>query len=270
MIDDIDFLLVTCSMEQSRHDILVKVVENLKKEAPEIIDRITVFDNASKVKETSLLLTAQFPNIYVSDKNIGYWSAIKWWLDNIQTKKYTYIIESDMMHYNFKKIYDCKEYLDANCDIGSVRLHEYSVVDKHLYDKEKPTADSKKYIWQSHTNRVTNKKIEFLKNDNGIWKTTFLTQLMSLNRSTAIKNAFSKLEEFDKFCELDFQKLYWQQYQYTGILDKGIFVYANESAWGGSSITGSWTNKNTLEKIGYQETRNSKIINSTSYTCKKL
>ena len=272
-MSNIDFLLVTCSMEQSRFEILKKVVDNLKKEAPEILEKICVFDNASKIIETQKLLKDNFSNVYISNKNVGYWSAINWWLKNIQTKKYTYIIESDMMHYNFSKLYNCEKYLDMFDDIGSVRLHEYDVNLKHLYNKDKPVRDSRKNIWQSHTNKKTNKPIEFIDSisiyDSVLWKTTFLTQLVSLNRSSTIKNCFESLSKLDKFSELDFQKLYWDHYNYTGILDKGIFN-VDDACWGTSNITGSWTSKDVLEKIGYQETRNSKIVNLNEFLVTKI
>jgi hypothetical protein len=265
---EIDFLLVTCSMEQSRYEILKNVIHNLQQQAPEIIDSITVFDNASTIEDSNKLLST-FNNVYVSNKNVGYWTAINWWLNNIQTKKFTYIIESDIIHYSFQKIYECEAFLNANDDVGSVRLHEYSVKNRHLYNKDCPTQGSKKSIWQSHTNKCTQKQIEFFETGSDIWKTTFLTQLPSLNRSTALKKCFAKLSEYEKFSELDFQKLYWDEYKLTGILDNGIFN-SPDAAYGTKNITGSWTDKNFLQKIGYQETRNSKIVLAEDFEVKKL
>ena len=270
MLDsEIDFLLVTCSMEQSRHDILKNVVDNLKQQAPEILEKITVFDNASKIEDTHRLLLSTFKNVYISNKNVGYWTAINWWLNNIQTKKFVYIIESDIIHYDFQKIYECETFLNSNSDVGSVRLHEYSVKNRHLYNKDCPVRDSKKSIWQSHTNKCTNKKIELSQTDNSdIWKTTFLTHLPALNRSETLKKCFMKLSKYEKLSEFDFQKLYWDEFKITGILDSGIFNVP-DAAFGTKNITGSWTDKNVLQQIGYQETRNSKIVATEDFEVKK-
>jgi hypothetical protein len=176
----LELLLVTCCLEQTRYDLLKEVVENLECSLDQIENyNLTIFDNASTIEATIPLLTTYFNNVYQSSVNVGYWSSISWWLDHIKTKNvdYTYIIESDMMHYHMYLLNHCVSFLDNNQEIGSIRLHEYSIKDWHLYNKDHPVKESKRNLWQSHTNRVTGEKITLLKTNNDlIWETNFLTQ----------------------------------------------------------------------------------------------
>jgi len=265
-MNNVSFLLVTCCLEDSRTNLLQYVIENIQKEAPEIISNLTIIDNASTDPDAIELLRNTFKNVYFFNRNVGYWTAINWWLKHIEPSqpKFTYIIESDMIHYDFIKFKSCVEFLEKNEDVGSVRLHEYSVKNYHLYNKDRPTSESKKGLWQSHTNKITGNKIEFLCEQNNIWTTTFLTQLPAINRYEALHQVFLELQNRKNFTEIDFQKLYWEKYKKTGILDGGLF-HCNLNPYGSKGITGSWTNASELAKIGYQTTRISTIMPSDQY-----
>lgn len=267
----IAFLLVTCCLEQSRAKILSDVVDNLTSEAPELREIMTVFDNASSEPGVIDLLTKSYLHVYQADRNVGYWSAVDWWLTSIfdTSPKYTYIIESDMMHYGFNKLWSCASYLNDHHDHGSVRLHEYSINDRHLYDKDKPRNDSRKNLWQSHHNKVTNKPITFDRSSGDIWSTTFLTQLPALNRYDTMHSVFKELRSLQQFTELDFQSHYWQRYSRTGILDGGIY-HCNMNPYGAKVITGSWTTPQELQRIGYQQTRHASIVPHDQYNVVRL
>lgn len=265
------FLLVTCCLEPSRSEILAQVIANLQEQAPEIQPIITVFDNASSEVGTTDVLKDCFANVYRADRNVGYWSAIDWWLEHLKDDPpaYTYIIESDMIHYGFNKLWPCAEYLNSNPDVGSVRLHEYSVAERHLYDKDKPRQDSRRGLWQSHTNKETGLPIKFDHSSGDIWSTTFLTQLPALNRYQTMREVFAELQATPRFSEFDFQRLYWQRYRRTGILDGGIF-HCNLNPFGAKAITGSWTSEVELRKIGYQTTRFASITPHDQYNVVRL
>lgn len=266
----VGFLLVTCCLEPSRLEVLEQVIDNIKHEAPELIDVITVFDNASTESGTVDKLLDVFPNVWRSNANVGYWSAIHWWLNHLSKDppKYTYIIESDMIHYAFNQIWPCAAFLDNNTGVGSVRLHEYSVKNFHLYNKDKPTQGSKKTIWQSHTNKVTNQGIVLCHAEGKVWTTNFLTQLPALNRYDALSEV---IESFVgcQFSELDFQRRYWERYQRTAILDGGIF-HCDPGSHGVKAITSSWTPEEELKRLGYQTTRFASITPLEQYTVLKL
>lgn len=273
----ISYLLVTCCLEPSRAEVLRLVVENIKVEAPELLDQLTVFDNHSTEPGILDLLTTTFKHVYVADKNVGYWSAIDWWLSNdwwlntpSTAPKYTYIIESDMIHYAFKKIFDAEKFLDANPSIGAVRLHEYSVKNKHLYNKDVPTQGSKSNIWQSHTNKVSGKPVSLsVEETDGIHAANFLTQLPALNRYLPLKRAFDELKKLPSFSELDFQRLYHQEFSMNAIVDGGIF-HCNPGAYGVKAVTSSWTNPAELSRLGYHGTRQGSITPASQYTVNKI
>lgn len=261
MFDDVAFLLVTCCLEPSRAKILNVVVDNIKTLAPELMSKICVFDNASTEPGVVELLAKNFINVYQSSRNVGYWSAINWWLSTLKSdKKYTYIIESDMVHSDFLALNDCKTLLETHSDVGSVRTHEFSFEKRHIYNKDVPVKGSKRNIWQSFTNHSTGKKINFsdpLKiDDSTFYVTNFLTQLPSLNRLEVVSEVFKNLLSMPSFSERDFQGQYYQRYQKTAIIDGGLFNcdfggYENKDA----AITGSWSSDDDLKRIGYQPTR---------------
>lgn len=260
------FLLVTCCLEQSRAEILAEVLKNLGEQAPELHEKLDVFDNASTVPGTIDLLQDCYAHVYQADRNVGYWSAIDWWLDHLSDDppEFTYIIESDMIHYAFNKVWQCAGYLQRNPDVGSVRLHEYSVENRHLYNKDRPHPDSRKGLWQTHTNRITGHKVKIDHSEDDIWSTTFLTQLPALNRYAAMREVFTELRQRQAFSELDFQQLYWQRFHRTAILDGGIF-HCNLNQYGVKAVTGSWTSEGELKKLGYQTTRHAAILPRDQY-----
>lgn len=266
----ISFLLVTCCLEPSRAEVLRLVVENIKAEAPELVDQLTVFDNHSTEPEVVDLLKSTFKHVYVADKNVGYWSAIDWWLSTPLDSQFTYIIESDMIHYAFNKIWDAARFLEQNTNVGSVRLHEYSVKNKHLYNKDAPLKGSKTNIWQSHTNKITGKQIVLSDESiDGIHTANFLTQLPALNRYAPLKRAFEQLKELQSFSEIDFQRLYHEQFQLNAIIDGGIF-HCDPGAYGAKAITSSWTDPSVLSRLGYQGTRQGSITPQSQYTVTKI
>lgn len=264
-------LMVTCCLDQSRADVLNTVVDNVKKEFGYRIEDITVFDNASTIESSTRLLNSEFKNVYQSNKNVGYWSAIDWWLNQLDDDtSYTYIIESDMMHYNVENRFeDCLRFLEANPQVGSVRTHEYVVEQRHLYDKDRPHPLSKRNLWQSHTNKVTGEALSFWEPHHDVWHTTFLTQLPAINRLWAMRESFNELRELGDFSELDFQRSYWKRYSQTGIIDNGLF-HCDLNPYGSKVITGSWTDPNKLQSLGYQQTRFSKLLPRDQYTVKRV
>jgi hypothetical protein len=271
-VKNVEFLLVTCCREDSRAHILNEVVTNLKSQFPECASQVTVFDNASTVSGVRELLISNFDNVFSSDKNVGYWSAIHWWLNHVKDSdsKYTYIIESDLIHYGFQSLWSCVEFLDKNDDVGSVRLHEYSIANRHLYNKDVPHKNSRRTLWLSHINKMTNKPVEIEETtSNLIYKTTFLTQLPALNRFSAMKIAFDVLQHMPHFSEIDFQRLYWEQYKKTAIFDGGIFN-CDLTAYGRKVITSSWTPANELTMLGYQTTRFASITPLEQYVVTQI
>lgn len=263
-------LMVTCCLEQSRYEILEQVVNNLEQQDPNAPCYITVFDNASTVPATTKLLS-RFTNVYRAERNVGYWTAIDWWLDSMKDSPpdYTYIIESDMIHYDFKALPECVQFLDDHPDVGSMRLHEYSIENKHLYNKDAPVQGSRSNLWQSHTNKVTKQPVEHHHVSGRFWANNFLTQLPALNRYSTMKNVFDKLHAAGKFTELDFQRLYHDERLVSSIIDGGIFN-CDLNPYGTKIVTGSWTDPKELARLGYVATRQATIDTRGCYQVTKL
>ena len=262
------FLLVSCCLEESRTEVLRHTVKALLDNLPSHhVPSLTVFDNASSDPSTIALLKDSFSTVYRSDRNVGYWSAISWWLESLVGRDVdlTYIIESDMIHYDLSSLDHCINVLSEHDDIGSIRMHHYDVENRHLFDKDRPRSDSYRNLWQSHTNKVTSEPIIFSKLTDVVWSTTFLTQLPAINRYVSMKEVFSELRGHQTFSELDFQRLYWKHYNRTGILDGGAF-HCDLNAYGSKVITGSWTDVNVLKSVGYQPTRQASIVPADKYT----
>ena len=267
-MNDVGYLLVTCCLEESRAQILKQVVENLQKEAPELKETLTVFDNASIVDGTVDLLKSNFKNVYRADKNVGYWSAIDWWLDHTAgvPPKYTHIIESDTLYYGFTRMRECVKYLDRHPYVGSVRLHRYSIAEMYRYNKDVPRKDSDRKIWQSHYNRVAGINVTFRRMEEGnVWESTFLTVLPALNRYSTMVDVFKELASVPKFSEPDFQRLYWKHFQVTGILDGGLLHGDLGADFDGPTVTGSWTEQEKLQELGYLPTRHAAITPRDQY-----
>lgn len=273
----IAFLLVTCCLEQSRAEILHDVVANIKQQDPALARDLTVFDNASTQPGVTELLAKQFTNVYCCQRNVGYWTAIDWWLRQLAASEdppeFTYIIESDMMHYAFDRIWGCADYLASHPDVGAVRLHEYSVADFRYYDKDRPILGSKKTIWQSHTNKVTGQGVKLVRapepEHRSIWRTNFLTQLPALNRFPTMLQAFEHLHQTQQFTEYEFQRVYHASYPVVAILDGGIFN-ADAASHGTKAVTGSWSSPDVLKRIGYLSTRFARIEPRDSYIVTRL
>lgn len=264
-------LLVTCCLEQSRYDVLQQVVENLRTQCPAgWMTRITVFDNASTHPGVDELLQG-FGNVHRADRNVGYWSAIDWWL-NAQREdppELTYIIESDMVHFAAERLTSCEAFLHDHPNIGAVRLHEYSVENKRLYDKDVPVQGSRRNLWQSHTNHVTGQPIFHEHVEGPFWRNNFLTQLPALNRYRSMVGSFAELNRLGSFSERDFQRAYHAEHPFNSIIDGGIFN-CDLNPYGTKVVTGSWTLPDVLRSMGYTGTRVAEIVPRDQYTVRKV
>jgi hypothetical protein len=274
-------LLVTCCLEPSRYEVAKQVFANIRDNCPpEWVNNITVFDNASTYLGVGEIRST-FQNVYRADHNVGYWSAIDWWLNHLEkespwpvgdqtfTPKYTYIIESDMIHYGAHRLADCVKFLDAHDDIGSVRLHEYSIENMRFYNKDAPIPGSRSNLWQSHVNKATGQSIVHNQVEGPFWRNNFLTQLPALNRFATMKKVFDLLAQCPQFTEFDFQQMYHVEYPEISIIDGGIFN-CDLNPYGTKVVTGSWTDPKVLKQLGYQNTRFASIAPRSQYTVTRL
>lgn len=279
IMSKVEYLLVTCNKEQTRYDIMKKTVENLRNVILPYVqqDCFTVIDNASTVGDTIGYLKTTFENVYVASQNIGYWSAIDWWLEHIKDRgtEYVYIIESDLIHNNDVAaiIGRAIAFLDKNKDFGTIRTHKWSYANRRLYDKDRPLHNSDRTHWRTHTNYVTKKRVEILPtSEPEFYRTTFLSQLPAINRFDGIHAVFKQLRMYETFPEPEFQKLYYEYYErilqsppFTGMIDGGIFCDLTND----KMVCGSYTPTAHLSYLGYCSTRIGNITESSQYTIKR-
>lgn len=265
----IAFLLVTCCREQSRAEILAEVIKNLHEQAPELYETLTVFDNASTIPGTIDVLRDSFTHVYQSDKNVGFWSAIDWWLDHLNDDppQYVYIIESDLIHSRWNKLWECAAFLDRHPGCGGVRTHEYVVAERPLYDKDHPRRDSKRHAWRSHKNIITGQRVDIDHAEDDLYVTTFPAHVPALNRYSMMDRTFKKLRQMPGFTEHDFQRACHEQYQQMGLIDGGLF---KELAYNGAGAVGSFMSPDALKKMGYQTTRSATITPQDQYKVSRL
>jgi hypothetical protein len=252
------------------------VIENIvqcSKVRPQLVDDIVVFDNASTRPQTVERLLRIFPRVHVSDRNIGYWSALDWVVRNVDRAlpgpacDLMYVIESDMIHYDIQRLADAERFLRMNPQVGSVRCMEYSIKDQRLYDKSRPVPGGRRWAWQNHTHLVTNERIKHTLTDvPGIYTTNFLAQLPALNRVSAISRAFVTLRARGSFTEHDFQRACYEQHPVNALIDGGIFHVKLTASDGSSCLSGSWSTAQQLSTVGYRETRRDAILPSDSYS----
>ncbi len=256
-------------MERSRAEALTMVLANLQEQAPNLKDELTVFDNASSYPGTLDALHSAFSNVYQANKNVGYWSAIDWWLNSMRADPpdYTYIIESDMIHKRFERVYDCVSYLDQRLHVGGVRLHEYDVANKHLYDKDRPTKGSHTNAWRSHTNTSTGARVELKQDIGDFYQTNFNAHLPAVNRYEMLLHAFDTLSLHQRFTEHDFQRVCYERFQTIAVLDGGIY---EDIAFNGSTVVGSHTSNEVLKTFDYQSGRVSSIVARDQYIVSKV
>jgi len=255
------FVLVTCSRDKIRDEIAEKVVNSIQ-DLPK--DRVIAFDNSSVYQNTKEKLKSLTKNSFFSSTNYGFWTAVDWCLQNYESilkskLDYVYVIESDAIHFPgyVESIVECEKYLENNADVGSIRLQEFSVKEKHLYDKNFPTQDSRKWAWMRQSNHFTNQKAYFERPEGSIYRTNLSPQVCSLNRISFMENAFCELRKMGKFTEIDFQEQYFKFYKESAVYDGGIFN--TKESFESDTLTGSWSDKNKLQQHGYKMTREDSI-----------
>lgn len=270
------YTLVTCSLEETRLDVLKQVVQNIKDQQNfnELRESLIVFDNASALSDEDFSsLFCDFKHVYRCNRNVGYWTALKWSIDNHENitgpKQFFYSIESDEIHHNMSELKKCEQLLIDNPNIGMVRTQEFEIANRHLYDKLNQRSDSRKYAWQQLINRFRNNEAVYFRhiNDN-LYATNFTAVVCGLSRLIDVKSALHTLSNMQSFLESDYQYIFDQKYIENAIYDGGLFnckLSSKEGVVAGSRV-GTWNSKN----IAYRASQNDHIEISESYKVIKL
>lgn len=276
MFEKVLFILVTCSMEPKRAKIFDKVSANLTQINKDfsIFNNMIAFDNNSTINSTIESLKS-YPYSYQSSYNIGYWSALNWCFENYKTifKKefdFVYIIESDMMHYNFFKLKEATEYLYQNSDVGSVRTQKFSIMFRKFYEKSS--------ILSRFTHDAINpisfpsgEKSWFIKSKHYkyLFKSNIHAKLVGLNRLDNMIDIFTELKNIKRIGEEDFFKLSFKNYKFNGIINGGIFTEKLASRLKNGVPRGSYSSNNINPKINYKATRTD-MINTKGFNVNQI
>jgi hypothetical protein len=269
-------LLVTCSLDESRAALACAVVKNLARLIPEanLKNRFILFDNGS-VNSHHISLAPPGTTVYRSKRNLGYWSALNWVLDESnnaigKSSEYIYIVESDLMHLDLTAIEDCEKFLDQEQDASCVRTQEFSVRFKFRYDKRLSFLPF--YIERSAIslrNAITGEKAWFRKTNssNRIFLSNLHAKLPALNRISTLRSVFGRLAAKESFTENDFFSEVYQERRLSGVLDGGLYHSIASPSNSKDIISSSWTNPRRLEALGYHETRRARILDARESSC---
>jgi hypothetical protein len=257
---------------------LEQVVANLKMMPDQsFLDHLILFDNASTITESDELVKSYFKHCLKCDTNEGFWSAIHWTLQHYEevlgrTYKYLYVIESDMIHTAdaFQRLEQCERFMDNNDNVGLIRVEEFSVYNRHLYDKRKPSEQSRRYAWVVQDNYIQNKPVTFELADKEarIYTCNFLAKVPTFTRLDTMKTIFSRLAELPNFNEMVYQQYYYNLFQVNGLLDDGIF-HSKLGNDNNVTLKGSYVGEEG-RKVGYRETRSDRIVSVPEGTVRKL
>ncbi|MFA7275261.1 MAG: hypothetical protein WC043_00480 [Pseudobdellovibrionaceae bacterium] len=261
-------LLVTCSMDESRHDLAVQVMRNLAEKLPEagLVRDFILFDNASLYKD-HIALAPHGTRVIQSSQNVGYWSAIKWVMEHAEelmgrSYKYIYMVESDLYHVDMRALGECEKFLDENADAACVRTQEFSVRQRWRFDKKFRFLPFRKMRSLVHMHNDVTREAAWFRPVQGFKKVYFSNlhaKIPALNRMELLRDVFQELEGLGNFGEPDFFRLMHKRRPLIGVLDGGIF-YQCSTIMSKGIVSGSWSSPEDLIKFGYQPTRKSSIL----------
>lgn len=270
MFDRVLFILVTCSLDQKRAQVFQNVSNNLLQLNSDfdIFKNFMVFDNASTIPDTIMELS-KYPLVFQSSKNIGYWSALYWCLNNYQNFlkskfDYVYIIESDMLHFNFGKLKSAISFLDDHDDVGSVRTQKFSKFFKSFYSKDSLlstfTHDAIRLTSYPSGEKAWFQKIENCEN---IYLSNLHGKIVGLNRLMVMKEIFDEFKDGSTVSEADYFHKYFNRYRLTGVLNGGVFTDKLASRLQKGKVTmGSYSKADGIDSDAYHPTRLDQIITS--------
>jgi len=261
-------LLVTCSRDETRRDLAIRVTTNLAELTPTagLADRFVVFDNGSTLDD-HLALVPPGTIVCRSERNLGYWSAIQWVLahrDHLfgQPFEYLYIVESDLVHRDLVPLGVCERFLESEPRAACVRTQEFSVRLRWRFDKRWQRLPF--HVLRSQIvlrNAVTDEKAWFrpAAGLEEVYLSNLHAKLPALNRLDALDRVFGKLSEMASFTERDFFRLMMERHPYVGVYEGGLFWSAVSWANRDRFVMASYTDERHLGRLGYQPTRATRI-----------
>lgn len=268
-LDRILFVVVSCSREKNRADSFKKTIQALNKQHQKIPfkNNLLFYDNDSVVKTPfeSLKIPA---TIAYSSKNIGYWSALQWVLENYndtmnQEFDFIHPIESDLILYNLEALNEAVSFLDITPEVMTVRTQEFNVNKKEKYFKNRKSLFKAYRSLVADYNGVTQEKVRFSQHDifENIFISNWHAKVPALHRLQYFKDIFNVLSKSGEVNEHMFMKECHNICENVAVLNNGI--YYDNLAFNAlthflkiqPNVSGSLSSADKLNKIGYRHTR---------------
>jgi hypothetical protein len=264
MLDDILFVLVTCTREESRKRGLEACIRSLNSEHARVPlnGNLVVFDNASLFPEP--LRELKIPAVFaMSPENVGYWGALHWTMRNIERllgREFAFVhpIESDFTIYNIERLTEAKKAFDVLTDLHTVRTQEFSVRLKSRYFKNSWNPFRVRRSHVANHNLVTGERVWFapVGGLNGMYVTNWHAKVPALHRFAPFQDAVEELADREQLTELDFMKAMHRRRAGVGMVDGGIWwMDFTEPPKAKTELSGSYSGADTLNKYGYRNTR---------------
>ncbi len=263
---------MTCARSATRASIEKKTIENFFQKGKLFQEKalFTIFDNASTFtshwnpRDSGMNYT-----LYVSRRNLGLWSAIKYMVDSLDrdyggTIKYLYIIESDLIHDSFDLLPTLTRTLDIREDLGMFRTQVFSRHKRWQYDKKFSFLPASLHRAESAVtwrNAVSHDRATFEKIDGStlLLSTNLHAKLPGLHRIEVLQEVLQSLADRNPFTERDFFEQYMKKFSTHGILNGGIWE-ATTSIRANPEETASYAQEGRYESLGYLRTRTASIM----------
>lgn len=270
VLDDILFVVVTCTRDPSRDGALRKLVRSMEKQHERVgfNGNLLVFDNASQTLAPLKPLEG-IARFVLSEANVGYWSALNWCLENAESacgKAFPYVhpIESDFFLYDLDRLSVARDFLESHPEVQTVRTQEFSVRHRQRYFKNGRSLFSVRRSKVADYNGVTEEKVAFDPVDGipEVFFSNWHAKVPALHRFDALQSVLAQLASQGELSELDFMRLMHQRASRVGVLEGGVFyALLNNPAWFWEKrwVTGSWGNAKELSKVGYRTSRHDTI-----------
>lgn len=264
--------MVTCSRDEQRAVLerksinsLVSSLSYLGKEVSIVFfDNDSHFDNGLK----NLLGLDLRLHVFKASMNLGYWSALSWIIDNIQRSlndsfSHIHFFESDLLIEPYFPVSQLASFMDYYPQVSMIRTQEFRVKQTWRYDKRfaiLPSPILKRRSAVSMRNLVSGEKARFIQVEDfdRLYLSNLHAKVPGFHNFKKVTKVFYDLKSMRTFTETDFFKSYYSLGDTIGVLDRGFWYPMND--WKTNKETAaSWGDKNYLQSIGYQPTRNSRI-----------
>lgn len=268
VLDDILFVVVTCSRDRWRDKAARRLFASLNRENRRLnfAANVLVFDNDSTLTDAFSSLEFE-PLFAVSAVNIGYWSALKWSLENsprLFGREFPFVhpVESDLVFYKMERLSTAARYLQETPTVHCVRTQEFEVARKERFFKGTNRFLRIRRSQVADYNGATGEKVSFkaVPGQNGMFLTNWHAKVPALHRYQVLLDVLTKMSALGTITEGTFMQLAAASSPSVGLIDGGVFYGDKPSR---RLTMGSYTPSTKLQELGYRQTRTDTMVEPT-------